>query len=532
MRKVLITVILALAILALPILPAVAQGGQAEVAEVFIQTEEVRELTAGQDVKADYLSKNELRDKLAQDFEEKNPEEELRDTQDMMVMLGFIDEDLDLRRLLLDLYTEQVAGFYDPEDDSLYLISDEKDKMSAMDRYTLSHELTHYLQDQNFDIMRPPFNDPEGTPVAGKTDDDASFAASCLVEGDASLTSDTWGMEHLNAADVREMQSESGEYSTDVFDSAPEYIQDSLLFPYQEGMSFVSYIHRKGGYDAIDRAYKDPPKSTEQIYHPEKYMENEPVVEVELPDLTGSLGDGWELAYDNVLGEFDVYELFKPYFSAKTAKLAAEGWGGNRYQYYRSDEGDKLLVQGYAWDSEGDAQEFSSAYVKYVEDRFEGKVDGQSSRGAWKVWSTGGYVLALKKDGLNTYLVQATNGDYSDTAVAALGEKGDQIEESAIGEEAKKKPGEETNLSWLVIAGVIVLLVAGLVLVIVMLILFRRPPAPPSLPPGGPYIYPGGGPGPYYGGPGGTGGTGPGGVPWMGGQVPPPAQPPPRETSE
>ncbi len=469
---------------------ALAQGTQTQIKEVFAQTEAIRRLEASPDIKVNFLSRDQLEKRMLEDFEEENPEEELGDAEEIMEMLGFIDPDLDLKEFYIDLLTEQIAGFYDPEDDGLYLISEEQESMSVMDRYTLSHEFVHYLQDANFDLMRPPFHDPEDAEV--KTDDDTSFAATCLVEGDAMIASEFWLTEYVDVSEMLEMQLESGEYSSEVLDSAPEYIRDGLLFPYEEGTEFVRYIHKKGGFSAVDAAFSNPPTTTEQIYHPEKYLEGERAVEVRLEDLVPTLGEGFELDYENVLGEFDVYELLKPYMRENAATRAAEGWGGNRYQYYGNEAGDKLLVQEYAWDSEKDAQEFVSAYLDYVQGRF-GKEAGEGKpAGAWKTWKTRDYYLGIKVDGERSWLVQSTAEMPFRKALASLGEEGDPIQEGALEEEVDRTSGE-TDLTWLVVTIVVGLLVLGLALVVAMLIMYRRPPRPPVPPAGtygGPYYYP------------------------------------------
>ncbi|MDY6797022.1 MAG: hypothetical protein SWK76_17330 [Actinomycetota bacterium] len=531
MRKMFIAVVLALMIIAMPLSPAMAQSDQTVIDEVFDQTESVRGLKALVGIAVNFMSRDQLQDRMLKDLEEENPEEEIKISEEIMVMMGFADQDLDLEQLYVDLYTEQVAGFYDPEDDSLYLISGKK-AMNSMDKYILSHELTHYLQDQNYDLMRPPFHDPED--VAEETDDDASFAATCLIEGDAMITSNLWLYDYADIMDMMDSEVGDDNYSTDVYDSAPYYIQDALMFPYEEGLSFVEYIHGRGGFAAVDEAYSNIPSTTEYIMHPEKYVEGEPVIEVDLPDLTGDLGSGWELAYENVLGEFDVMELFKPYLSKKNNSKASEGWGGNEYQYYRDGSGEKMLVQGYAWDSEDDAEEFASAMVTYIEDRFEGEVEEKPAQGAWLMWSAGDYLFALKRDGSETYVVQATSEKPFKAVVGALGDEGSTIDKEAINDDAvsESDTGEEKDYYWLVVGGVIGLLAIGIVLVILMLALYRRPPKPPAQPPGGPYIYPGGDPGGGYGGP---PGAGPAGIPWGGGGMPPPPPakpvvPPPPET--
>jgi hypothetical protein len=529
MRKILVALILALVVVALSLSLAFAQSDQAVIDDVFTETESIRGLKADPNIPVNYLTRDELEQRMLEDFTEDNPEEEIQDAQDIMVMLGFIEPDLDLEEFYIALLTEQIAGFYDPEDDSLYLVS-ESQSMSAMDQYTLSHEFVHYLQDQNFDLMRPPFHDPDD--VAVETDDDASFAATCLVEGDAVISSEYWLLKYLDAEDLMDMQLESGDYSSEVLDSAPDYIYDSLLFPYMEGADFARYVHdRSDGFDAIDKAFSEPPTTTEQIYHPEKYLAGEGAIEVKLDDISSELGSGWELDYDNVLGEFDVYELFKPYFMDEDdVETAAAGWAGNRYHYYSNPDGDKLLVQAYAWDSEKDAQEFSSAYVQYIQDRFGDEVSKEAPMGAWMVWSTDDYMLGLKREGENTYLLQATSDEPFQTAVASLGEEGDTIDEGAIKAEEKAASDEETDLSPVIIGVVVGLLVLGIILVIIMFVMYRRPPAPPGQPPTGtygPYQYPPGGGSGVYTGPqsGGTYGTSPP-------ASPPTVQPPPPPGSQ
>ncbi len=526
MRKITMACILILLIMALSMSLALGQTDQEVINEVFTQTESIRGLQADPGIQVNYLNREQLEQRMLEDFAEENPEEEIDDAESIMVMLGFIEPDLDLEEFYVALLTEQVAGFYDPEDDGLYLIS-ESQSMSAMDQYTMSHEFVHYLQDQNFDLMRPPFHDPDD--VAVETDDDAAFAATCLVEGDAMLASENWLTKYMDAEDMLSMQSESGEYSSEVLDSAPEYIYESLLFPYMEGAEFVREVYDEGGWDAIDGAYSEPPSTTEQIYHPEKYLKGEKAVTVELEDISSQLGSDWELDYENVLGEFDVYQLFSPYFmDIDDVETAAAGWGGNRYQYYSNGDGDELLVQKYAWDSEKDAQEFASAYTQYVSDRFGEEVKKESSIGAWNIWSTDEYKLGLKREGKEIYAVQANIDEPMEAAIASLGESGDTIDEGALKTETKEEE-EETDLTWLIIALVIGLLVLGIILVIAMLVMYRRPPAPPTQPPAG-------NTGTYDGPPGGGGGyTAPppgGGT----GAIPPPppagVQPPPPPASQ
>jgi len=454
-----------------------AQVSGATVKNVLTQLEGLRGLSASPDVPVDFLDQDQLREKMIEDFAEENPEEEIRTASEIMAMLGLIDPGLDLYKLYIDLYTEQVAGFYDPEEKRMFLISEDRE-MGAMDRYILAHELTHYLQDANFNLRRPPFYDPPDSEV--QTDDDAAFAATCLVEGDAMLTSQLWQYRYMSASDLLEMQRESGELSSEVLDSAPEYIRDGLLFPYQEGEKFVKYLHDQGGFGKVDEAFRRPPRSTEQIYHPEKYLSGEDPVPLELGDLSGELGEGWELAYDNVLGEFDVFELLKPYMRRDDAEEAAAGWGGNVYHYYRDAKGEKVLIQLYAWDGEDDASEFIAAYSNYLKKRFGSGLREEGEKGAWRTWSGGDYFHAFKKEGRNVYVLQATTEGALESVISGLGEGGEALGEELLG--GDRDGGEEKvrDFGWLIIAGVAGLFFLGIVLIIVMFVVLRRPPGTPA----------------------------------------------------
>ncbi|HET9225587.1 MAG TPA: hypothetical protein VFR31_02905, partial [Thermoanaerobaculia bacterium] len=144
--------------------------------------------------------------------------------------------------------------------------------------------------------------------------------------------------------------------------SAPRWFQDTLLFSYFQGFQFSLSARRRGGQALLDHAFtKDPPRSSEQILHPEKWhtKRDDPVV-LHWPDLSGAL-PGWTKAAEAQLGELTIRTLLRGSLKKEERAIqAAAGWGGDRFAVYEK-EGARLLAWVTEWDTEADAREFQSA---------------------------------------------------------------------------------------------------------------------------------------------------------------------------
>lgn len=317
------------------------------------QVVEIRGLAELQPAQRNLMTREELRAYMQQDLDKHNTPEDFRNEHETYWLLGMLPSDLDLRQFYLDLLTEQVAGFYDHETKSFYIISD-KPRLSALDKVTYAHEFDHHLQDQHFDL---------GQMLPDDVENDRGMAIRSLVEGDASLLMEQWLIRHLEFAELQELLEEQLQLQSPMLDTAPEIIKQSLLFPYEEGLAFVRLLYNQGGWQAVDQALRDPPSSTEQILHPEKYtgaQRDEPK-EVALPDLSGAL-PGWEVADSNTLGELDLSVMLSEYgLTRELASQAAAGWGGARYNLYRNAQEIPVLVVVTVWDTEQDAVEFEQA---------------------------------------------------------------------------------------------------------------------------------------------------------------------------
>ena len=298
------------------------------------------------------MTREDLEATLIEDLEENA--EDILHAELVYKMLGLMPQDADLHQLVLDLYSEQVAGFYDSEKEELFLIAGSGDDLSALDEITLAHEFTHALQQQHFDI--------DSMLEAVEDNSDASTALRALVEGDASVAQ----FQYLIAQLARERQIEaltgSRNVDSSAFDSAPYILRQSLVFPYDGGADFVTALQATAaGWDAVDDAYSNPPASTEQVLHPQKYLSGEAPVEVSLPDAAAALGEDWEDVYSDVMGEFFIRTYLETRTTAPAAADAAAGWGGDRFALLQGPGDVYALVSLLEWDTTQDAGEFLDA---------------------------------------------------------------------------------------------------------------------------------------------------------------------------
>jgi hypothetical protein len=175
---------------------------------------------------------------------------------------------------------------------------------------------------------------------------------------------------------------------------APVYLQEAWQFPYREGSDFVftALSNNSMNFSAIDRVFKDPPKSTEQIMHPEKYFKKprDNPKPVTLPDLVPVLGDGWKMFETDTLGEFDLQIMLRENYMDQPE--AAAGWGGARYALYQNGD-QAVAIMGSLWDTPKDESEFETALEQSFK-IFE-KRDNiwNDSRRAWGLKHSGEQVM-------------------------------------------------------------------------------------------------------------------------------------------
>lgn len=296
--------------------------------------------------------------------------------------------------LITLLATSQAAAYYDPDTSGFYVLLG--DASIALLAPIYAHELYHGLQDQYWDLDAYVLDG-----ISDGLDDDEMLARQAVVEGEATYMMTLWMLQkvtgsvpsgfvldlavqtqtQLDSNSLRDMAvngaipgavSEDFQASIDAMEQIPAFMMETMLGVYLKGMGFVHQIV-KSDWDEASRLYTDPPRSTEQILHPEKWQDRDDPVRIDFPDFNESvLLDPWTLLDSNVVGEFQLRIIFNEFDMADRSANLAAGWDGDRYAVFeRGDE--SLLLWFTTWDSPAEAAEFALGYRQLLETKYPGQ---------------------------------------------------------------------------------------------------------------------------------------------------------------
>jgi hypothetical protein len=324
-------------------------------AEIRDQVEAIRGLQPTAEVDPVTIDEEQLRANLESEFDKQNSGGDLEFTEATLIALGLLPAGSSIRKLTLDLQAGQVAGYYSPDRNELFVVS-RSGRLGPAEEVTYAHEFTHQLQDQHFDLGKL------GLDAANQSD--RALAQLALIEGDAVSVQTAWTAANLTAQELGELFAASLDpKAIEALRSAPAYLRETVLFPYQDGLNFVNRLIASGGYDAVDAAFANPPTSTEQILHPTTSSRRDTPIEVELPgDLAKTMGAGWSEIEQDTLGEL-ILRIWLAQNGVPTtiAVAAAAGWGGDRLALLRGPSGEPTVGFRTEWDTADDADEFAAA---------------------------------------------------------------------------------------------------------------------------------------------------------------------------
>jgi hypothetical protein len=294
-------------------------------------------------VRVERRSREELERYLRYKLDEEFPKDRAEYQTAVYAALGLVPDDLDLHALLLDLYLEQVAGFYDPDSTALFVIDDQPP--AAMEAL-LMHELVHAIQDQTADLDA--ITDP-------KLGNDRVLAASAAIEGHATLVMFEYALEQQqggrvdltripNFAEQFRPALETLQGQSPTLAGAPAIIRESLLFPYFGGASFIEALW-KGRNGRPAPFGRDLPASTEEILHPERFLAADRIG----PEaLAIRAPEGWKSLFQDGLGEFELRIMLEEQLGP-LPQADTEGWDGDRYALLEDSQGRRAVVWISVW---------------------------------------------------------------------------------------------------------------------------------------------------------------------------------------
>jgi hypothetical protein len=365
------------------ITPAEAQQLFASIDETLSWLSKDTGYAIKQKVKGELASREQVAKYVDEKMNEDEDAKRLERSEIVLKKFGLLPREFDLHKFLVQLLQEQVAGYYDVKTKKMYLLN----WLSAdAQKPVLAHELTHALQDQNFDLKT--WESPKA--AKGKDqeefsfdEDEASTARSAVAEGQGMVTLVDYmlrdsGRTLAEAPQVAEMMRKAMTSNSEfpLLQKAPLMVRESLVFPYGDGLTFEASLLQKDKDTAFSGAFRRPPQDTHQVLDVAAYLHNGPVQWLVLPDLRKELGEHYEKYDVGSVGQLDTRILVEQYGDKDSAVKMAAAWRGGAY-YAASIKDSNIsgtakvgLLYLSRWDSPEAANEFADIYSGYVPSRY------------------------------------------------------------------------------------------------------------------------------------------------------------------
>jgi len=261
------------------------------------------------------------------------------------------------------------AGYYMAvvQSGKIYIVQENFDVTKTIDaEATLVHELTHIMQ--NFKNIPQHYYSFDGNKArTALTEGDASFTASfiknqTLQNNQPNIINQQYIIQPIALTEHNEIYA--------IYPAMPDSVSKLNYFPYDYGEKFIQTLYEKGGWETVNQAYKNPPNSTEQILHPEKYFTAEiPKTATEITPPPTAVKE-WRRTYTAQYGEFFIQNMLATNLTKDSAQQAAAGWGADKLAYYTNTNQNStntyLITWNITWDTVNDAEEFFLAFNNYM----------------------------------------------------------------------------------------------------------------------------------------------------------------------
>ncbi|MCC6395302.1 MAG: ImmA/IrrE family metallo-endopeptidase [Bryobacterales bacterium] len=332
-----------------------------EMDEILTELSKFTGWKAPKKVDSDTITKDGLKQFLEERMKEIVKPEELHAEELSLKKLGLVPKSFDLKKTTVDLLTEQAAAFYDYRKKKLFVLDT---NATLTQKPVLVHELAHALADTQVNLEKYIFK--------GKSDD-SSLARQAVMEGQATWLMSEYIMSRMGGSltkspemvDVMSRMAGSSSGAFPVFDSVPLYLRESLLFPYTKGFAFQQAVVQKLGKEGFLEVFRNPPLSSQQIIHPDKYFDK---VQPTKPPLPKASTKGYSGVVEGTVGEFDHEILFQQYGGEAEAKLARK-WRGAEFRILedKKDKSKSVLLYASDWQDEQAARDVFLLYKKVLQ---------------------------------------------------------------------------------------------------------------------------------------------------------------------
>lgn len=306
---------------------------------------------------------------------------------------GLLDRDFQLKPFLVSLLTEQIAGYYDSKTKTVNLL----DWIAPnSQKPVLAHELTHALQDQHVDLDK--WEDKSLSDLSRNVADDnrhiatdeVDTARDAVLEGQAMAVFVDYslkpsGRRLLTSPDIGATLNDALSDNSDspVMARAPLLLQESLLFPYREGLSFEQALMKDKGLEGAFAGVLDRPPSTSfEILNPKAYERQVKIPLLTMPDVHGLLDPQYDPYDIGVMGALDVRILTELFAGEDAAVALTPEWNGGIYYCVqnkaaktpeqKAQTGSVALLYLSAWKSEDAAKTFASIYADELSRKYTG----------------------------------------------------------------------------------------------------------------------------------------------------------------
>ena len=319
------------------------------------QVSKIRELTLKRKIRYQFATKKEILKYIEKKISTHYTPQKLLNEEIILKDLELIPSNFNYLKATYKLLEEQVAGIYAPELKKLYIAK----WLDLSTQYIiLVHEITHALQDQNFNL---------GQLLNSSNFTDKQLAISSLVEGDAMAVTFKYALKELGfdftAIPYSLIDSLLNQFlishPTDTIATVPRYLRDTLIFPYKYGLEFVRQLYIKGGWKSINKAFNKVPESTEEIIHIDKYLKRD-FIRID-PNIFPKKFSSFQKVYNDIFGEYNIYQYLLQYTNNEyISSKGAEGWRGDLIvlYYMNKDPNTRILFHLIRWDTKKDKDEY------------------------------------------------------------------------------------------------------------------------------------------------------------------------------